>query len=80
MNYGYFDDAAREYVITRPDTPVSWSNYLGDTRYGGIITNNAGGYGFYRSGARVAFPAPALQSRAGGPARPHLLPARSRER
>ena len=29
MRYGYFDDDAREYVITRPDTPRSWSNYLG---------------------------------------------------
>ena len=50
MKYGYFDDAAREYVITRPDTPQSWSNYLGSTEYGAIITNNAGGYGFYQSG------------------------------
>lgn len=55
MNYGYFDDAAREYVITRPDTPQSWSNYLGSTEYGAIITNNAGGYGFYKSGARGRF-------------------------
>jgi len=52
MRYGHFDDAAREYVITRPDTPLSWSNYLGDTRYGAIVTNNAGGYSFYRSAAR----------------------------
>lgn len=50
MRYGYFDDAAREYVITRPDTPRSWSNYLGSRMYGGIITQNAGGYSFYRSG------------------------------
>ncbi|MGB8215022.1 MAG: hypothetical protein WCE68_15850 [Anaerolineales bacterium] len=55
MKYGYFDDAAREYVITRPDTPQSWSNYLGSTEYGAIITNNAGGYGFYQSGARGRF-------------------------
>ncbi len=55
MQYGYFDDAAKEYVITRPDTPQSWSNYLGSTEYGAIITNNAGGYGFYRSGARGRF-------------------------
>nr|NIV29727.1 N,N'-diacetylchitobiose phosphorylase [Anaerolineae bacterium] len=53
--YGYFDDEAKEYVITRPDTPQSWSNYLGSTEYGAIITNNAGGYGFYRSGARGRF-------------------------
>ncbi len=55
MRYGHFDDSAKEYVITRPDTPRSWSNYLGDTRYGAIITNNAGGYGFYQSGARGRF-------------------------
>ena len=29
MRYGYFDDDRREYVITRPDTPVPWINYLG---------------------------------------------------
>ena len=50
MRYGHFDDAAREYVITRPDTPRSWINYLGSRLYGGIITQNAGGYSFYRSG------------------------------
>lgn len=50
MRYGYFDDEAREYVITRPDTPRSWINYLGSRLYGGIITQNAGGYSFYKSG------------------------------
>lgn len=55
MQYGYFDDDKKEYVITRPDTPQSWSNYLGSTEYGAIITNNAGGYGFYKSGAKGRF-------------------------
>ncbi len=55
MQYGYFDDDAKEYVITRPDTPQSWSNYLGSTEYGAVITNNAGGYGFYKSAARGRF-------------------------
>ena len=50
MRYGHFDDAAREYVITRPDTPRSWSNYLGSRLYGGIVTQNGGGYSFFRSG------------------------------
>ena len=31
MKYGLFDEHAKEYVITRPDTPLSWSNYLGTT-------------------------------------------------
>ncbi len=52
MQYGYFDDENKEYVITRPDTPRSWSNYLGSTEYGGIVTNNGGGYSFYQSSAR----------------------------
>ncbi len=55
MKYGYFDDAAKEYVIERPDTPRSWSNYLGSTRYGAIITNNAGGYSFFHSAAQGRF-------------------------
>ena len=55
MQFGYFDDAKKEYVITRPDTPRSWSNYLGSTEYGAIITNNAGGYSFYKSAALGRF-------------------------
>lgn len=51
MNFGHFDLAAREYVITRPDTPRAWSNYLGSRKYGGIITTGAGGYSFTRSPA-----------------------------
>ena len=46
--YGYYDPGAREYVITRPDTPVPWINYLGQGRYGGIISNTAGGFSFDR--------------------------------
>ena len=53
--FGHFDDIAKEYVITRPDTPRPWSNYLGSTEYGAIITNNAGGYSFYKSGATGRF-------------------------
>ncbi|HZL44940.1 MAG TPA: glycosyl hydrolase family 65 protein [Opitutaceae bacterium] len=55
MKYGHFDDKAKEYVITRPDTPRPWSNYLGSTEYGAIITNHAGGYSFYKSGATGRF-------------------------
>jgi cellobiose phosphorylase len=55
MRYGHFDDSKKEYVIERPDTPRSWSNYLGSTRYGAIITNNAGGYSFFHSAANGRF-------------------------
>jgi len=48
MRYGYFDDVNREYVITRPDTPLPWINYLGSENYFGLISNTAGGYSFYK--------------------------------
>ena len=51
MNYGYFDEKAREYVITNPNTPAPWANYLGSPEYGAIVTVNAGGYSFVKSGA-----------------------------
>ena len=51
MRYGYFDEEKKEYVITRPDTPAPWVNYLGSPEYGAIVFNNAGGYSFAKSGA-----------------------------
>lgn len=48
MKFGYFDDRNREYVITQPDTPLPWINYLGCQAYFGIVSNTAGGYSFYR--------------------------------
>lgn len=52
MEYGYFDDKNKEYVITKPDTPAPWVNYLGSPMYGAIISNNAGGYSFVKSSAK----------------------------
>ncbi len=46
--YGAFDDAAREYVIHRPDTPLPWLNYLGQDDLFGLCTNTGGGYTFWR--------------------------------
>ncbi len=46
MQYGHFDNQNLEYVVTRPDTPTQWMNYLGNGGYGGIISNNAGGLSF----------------------------------
>lgn len=48
MQFGFFDDDHREYVIQRPDTPLPWINYLGSQSYFGIISNTAGGYSFYQ--------------------------------
>jgi cellobiose phosphorylase len=46
--YGHFDDSAREYVVTRPDTPLPWLNYLGQDDLFGLCTNTGGGYTFWR--------------------------------
>jgi len=46
--FGYFDDAAREYVITAPQTPYPWINYLGNQDFFSLISNTAGGYCFYK--------------------------------
>ena len=51
MKFGYFDNEKREYVITNPKTPAPWANYLGSPEYGALISNNAGGYSFAKSGA-----------------------------
>lgn len=46
--YGYFDDKNKEFVITRPDTPYPWINYLGTSDFFGLASNTAGGYSFYK--------------------------------
>ncbi|MBQ6372728.1 MAG: glycosyl transferase [Oscillospiraceae bacterium] len=48
MRFGYFDDARREYVITSPQTPLPWINYLGSEDFFTLCSNTAGGYSFYR--------------------------------
>ena len=46
--YGHFDDDNREYVITDPQTPWPWINYLGNEDFFSLISNTAGGYSFYK--------------------------------
>ena len=80
MQYGFFDNAHREYVITRPDTPLPWINYLGCEAYFGLISNTAGGYSFYKDArlrrlTRYRYNNAPLDSR-----RPLHLPARRRSR
>jgi cellobiose phosphorylase len=42
MQYGYFDDANREYVVTDPRTPAKWINYVGTLAFGGIVDHTGG--------------------------------------
>ena len=48
MKFGFFDDEKREYVITTPQTPLPWINYLGNSDFFTLLSNTAGGYSFYR--------------------------------
>ena len=48
MKYGFFDDRNREYVITCPETPLPWINYLGSDDFFALFSNTAGGYSFYK--------------------------------
>ncbi len=48
MKFGYFDDHNKEYVITTPETPYPWINYLGSQAFFSLISNTAGGYSFYK--------------------------------
>lgn len=47
-DYGHFDDNNREFVITDPDTPLPWINYLGNQEFVSLYSNTGGGYCFYR--------------------------------
>jgi len=48
MKFGHFDDSQKEYVITNPQTPWPWINYLGNEDFFSLISNTAGGYTFYK--------------------------------
>lgn len=48
MNFGFFDDANKEYAITTPETPLPWINYLGNEDFFSLISNTCGGYSFYK--------------------------------
>jgi cellobiose phosphorylase len=52
MQYGHFSEDSREYIITRPDTPTPWINYISNLRgYCGIVSQTGGGFSFHRTRA-----------------------------
>jgi cellobiose phosphorylase len=51
--YGYFDDARREYVITRPELPQPWFNYIRNDEYTGLVSHTGGGTSFWKDPLRL---------------------------
>lgn len=49
MSYGHFSEDGREYIITRPDTPRPWVNYLTNGRYCAICSQTGGGHSFFET-------------------------------
>ncbi len=45
--YGYFSTNGREYIITRPDTPRPWINYLTNGKFTSLCSATGGGFSFY---------------------------------
>ena len=42
MEYGYFYDEGKEYVILTPKTPVKWINFIGSRSFGGFVDQTGG--------------------------------------
>ncbi len=49
MSYGHSSDDGREYIMTRPDTPRPWVNYLTNGRYCAICSQTGGGHSFFET-------------------------------
>ena len=48
MQYGHFSADGREYIVTRPNTPRPWFNYLFNDVYHSLISQTGGGFSYYR--------------------------------
>ncbi len=47
MEYGHFSEKEKAYVITTPETPTPWMNYLNNGKYCAMVSNTGGGFSFY---------------------------------
>ncbi|TVQ82708.1 MAG: glycosyl transferase family 36, partial [Bacteroidetes bacterium] len=45
-DYGYFTEDFREFVITNPETPRPWFNYMWNEHYAGLVSHSGGGFSF----------------------------------
>lgn len=47
--YGDFSPAGDEFIVTRYDTPLPWTNYLTNGDYCAVVSSTGGGFSFYKS-------------------------------
>ena len=59
--YGYFPEDGREFVITRPDTPAPWVNYISNARYTGLVTNTGRRVQFLHLPQGLTYHSPTIQ-------------------
>jgi len=52
-SYGYFDSENREYVITNPELPQPWYNYIRNEEYTALVTHTGGGASFWKDPLRL---------------------------
>lgn len=48
MQYGHFSDDRKEYIVTDPNTPRPWFNYLFNDVYHSLISQTGGGYSYLK--------------------------------
>jgi cellobiose phosphorylase len=46
--YGHFSGSGKEYIVTRPDTPTPWMNFLFNGVYHAIVSQTGGGFSYYK--------------------------------
>ena len=46
--YGHFSKDGREFIVTRPETPRPWFNYLFNDVYHALVSQTGGGYSYYK--------------------------------
>lgn len=46
--YGHFSQDGREFIVTRPQTPRPWFNYLFNDVYHALVSQTGGGYSYFK--------------------------------
>ncbi len=48
MKYGHFSKDGREYIVTNPNTPRPWFNYLFNDVYHALVSSTGGGFSYFK--------------------------------